>query len=47
MVRAGFAPIATPFALLGRTGFHLFFDVTYRGEARETVVLPTLSFPGV
>jgi hypothetical protein len=42
----GFVPTAMPHALLGRTGFRQFFDVTYRGEARETVLQPNGTFNG-
>jgi hypothetical protein len=42
----GFAPISMRRGLLGRTGFHQFFDVTYRGEAREVALLPNGSFAG-
>lgn len=42
----GFVPIAMKYGLLGRTGFHQFFDVTYRGEAREVALLPNSSFAG-
>jgi hypothetical protein len=42
----GFAPIHMRRGLLGRTGFHQFFDVTYRGEAREVVLTPNGSLGG-
>jgi len=43
----GFAPIPMQYALLGRTAFHEFFDVNYRGEAREVVLLPNGAFTGL
>jgi hypothetical protein len=35
-----------PYALLGHAGFLDFFDVTLRGEAKETIVDPSIAFPG-
>jgi hypothetical protein len=43
----GFAPIPMQYALLGRTGFHDFFDVNYRGQAREVVLFPNGAFTGI
>ncbi len=42
----GFVSVPIPQPLLGQAGFHQFFDVDYRGAAREAILLPNSSFPG-
>jgi hypothetical protein len=42
----GFVAVPLQQPLLGQAGFLQFFDVNYRGGAREAVLLPNSSFPG-
>ena len=42
----GFAPVPLIFALLGYAGFFEYFDVDFRGAAREALITPATTFPG-
>lgn len=42
----GFAPVTLTFPLLGYAGFFEYFDVDFRGAAREAIITPAATFPG-
>ena len=43
----GFVPARLPYQILGHAGFLQFFEAEFRGPAREVVLTPGSSFPGM
>jgi hypothetical protein len=43
----GFVPVRLPYQILGHAGFLQLFEAEFRGPAREVVLTPGSSFPGV